>query len=51
MVYTKKIKGNRARNMFVASQNKTIRDLLAVNGFIKPNVKAIGMDEVEVCKE
>ena len=48
---TKKIKGNRARNMFVASQNKTIRDLLAVNGFIKPNVKAIGMDEVEVCKE
>ena len=48
---TKKIKGNRARNMFVASQNKRIRDLLAVNGFIKPNVKAIGMDEVEVCKE
>ena len=37
--------------MFVASQNKRIRDLLAVNGFIKPNVKAIGMDEVEVCKE
>ena len=48
---TKKDKRNRARNMFVASQNKRIRDLLAVNGFIKPNVKAIGMDEVEVCKE
>ena len=48
---TKKIKGKRARNMFVASQNKTIRDLLAANGFIKPIVKAVGMDEVLVCKE
>ena len=38
---TKKIKGKKPTNMFVASQYKTIRDLLAVNGFIKPNVKAI----------
>ena len=37
---TKKNKGKKPTNMFVASQNKTIRDLLAVNGFIKPNVKA-----------
>ena len=25
--------------------------MLAVNGFINPIVKAIGMDDVEVCKE
>ena len=48
---TKKIKGKKPTNIFVASQNKTIRDLLAVNGFINPIVKAIGMDDVEVCKE
>ena len=48
---TKKIKGKKPTNMFVASQNRTIRDLLAVNGFIKPNVKAIGIYEVKVCKE
>ena len=48
---TKKFKGKKPTNIFVASQNKTIRDLLAVNGFINPIVKAIGMDDVEVCKE
>ena len=43
---TEKIKGKRTRNMFVASQNKTIRDLLAVNGFEKPNVKAVSLNKL-----
>ena len=32
--------------MFVASQNKTIRDLLAVNGFEKLNVKAVSLNKL-----
>ena len=32
--------------MFVASQNKTIRDLLAVNGFEKPSVKAVSLNKL-----
>ena len=48
---TKKDKRNRARNMFVASQNKTIRDLLAAYGLEKCVVKATAMDEVGVCKQ
>ena len=43
---TEKIKGKRTRNMFVASQNKTIRDLLAVNGFEKPSVKAVSLNKL-----
>ena len=43
---TEKIKGKRTRNMFVASQNKTIRDLLAANGFEKPNVKGVRLEKV-----
>ena len=43
---TEKIKGKRTRNMFVASQNKTIRDLLAVNGFEKPIVKAVSLNKL-----
>ena len=43
---TEKIKGKRTRNMFVASQNKTIRDLLAANGFEKPIVKGVSLEKV-----
>ena len=32
--------------MFVASQNKTIRDLLSANGFEKPNVKGVRLEKV-----
>ena len=48
---TKKVKGKKTRNMFVASQNKTIRDLLAAYGLEKCIVKATGMDVVGVCKQ
>ena len=48
---TKKVKGKKTRNMFVASQNKTIRDLLAAYGLEKCIVKATAMDEVGVCKQ
>ena len=48
---TKKVKGKKTRNMFVASQNKTIRDLLAAYGLEKCVVKATAMDEVGVCKQ
>ena len=48
---TKKVKGKKTRNMFVASQNKTIRDLLAAYGLEKCVVKATGMDKVGVCKQ
>ena len=43
---TMKVKGKRTRNMFVASQNKTIRDLLSANGFEKPNVKGVRLEKV-----
>ena len=48
---TKKTKGKKPTNIYVGSQNRKIRELLSANGFIKPNVKAIGMDDVLVCKE
>ena len=32
---TKKIKGKRPKNMFVGSQNKTIRELIVANGMEK----------------
>ena len=43
---TMKDKGKRTRNMFVASQNKTIRDLLSANGFEKPDVKGVRLEKV-----
>ena len=48
---TKKNKGKKPTNIHVGSQNRKIRELLSANGFIRPIVQAIGMDEVEVCKE
>merc|ERR1712215_219580 len=43
---TMKDKGKRPRNMFVASQNKSIRDLLSANGFEKTNVKGVRLEKV-----
>ena len=43
---TEKRSGKRTRNMFVASQNKTIQDLLAVNEFEKPSVKAVSLNKL-----
>ena len=48
---TKKDKGNKLKNIFLPSQNKTIRDLLSAYGIEKPNVKATGMNKVGMYKE
>ena len=48
---TKKDKGNKLKNIFLPSQNKTIRDLLSAYGIEKPNVKATGMNTVRIYKE
>ena len=48
---TMKDKGKRTRNMFVGSQNKTIRELLDANGLGKCIVKATGMNKVGIYKE
>ena len=48
---TKKIKGKKPSNMFVGSQNKTIRELLDANGLEKCIVKATGMNKVGIYKE
>ena len=48
---TKKIKGKKPSNMFVGSQNKTIRELLDANGLGKCIVKATGMNKVGIYKE
>ena len=44
---TKKIKGKRPSNMFVGSQNKTIRELLDANGLEKCIVKATRLDKLQ----
>ena len=48
---TKKIKGKKPSNMFVGSQNKTIRELLDANRLGKCIVKATGMNKVGIYKE
>ena len=48
---TKKIKGKKATNIHLGSQNRKIRELLSANWFEKPNVKATAMDEVGNPKE
>ena len=47
---TKKIKGKKPSNMFVGSQNKTIRELLDANGLEKCIVKSTGMNKVGIYK-
>ena len=42
---TKKIKGKHITNIFVGSQNRTIRELLEANGLEKCNVKAVVFSE------
>ena len=43
---TKKMKGKRPANMFVGSQNKSIRELLDANGLEKCIVKAVRLDKL-----
>ena len=44
---TKKIKGKRPSNMFVGSQNKTIRELLDANGLEKCIVKTTRLHKLQ----
>ena len=43
---TKKIKGKKPTNIFIGSQNRTIREILSANGLEKCTVKAVGFGEI-----
>ena len=42
---------NKRQNIYLGSQNRKIRELLAGNGFEQPNVKGVGLQVVEIPKQ